>query len=134
MDLFRAIFADSDESSSSSSDENSDDYDPGLDRQKGNVIVIEVTQLHLKQWCRPHCERGRLPLTWGRVLFGRNICENERIGSCWGHSLAAPGSANVKVVFSLIDCKSDVANYWVLLNFHGTTCIHIIAKYQRKNP
>ena len=35
MDLFRAIFADSDESSSSSSsDENSDEEDPELDRQK----------------------------------------------------------------------------------------------------
>ena len=25
---------------------------------------------------------GRRPLTW--VLFGRNVCENERIGSRWG--------------------------------------------------
>ena len=25
---------------------------------------------------------GRRPPTW--VLFGENICENERIGSCWG--------------------------------------------------
>ena len=37
MDLFRAIFADSDESSSSSSsDENSDEEDPELDRQKSD--------------------------------------------------------------------------------------------------
>ena len=33
--------------------------------------------------------RGRQPLTW--VLFGKNVCENERIGSCWGgYVLAAP--------------------------------------------
>ena len=25
---------------------------------------------------------GRQPPTW--VLFGKNVCENERIGSCWG--------------------------------------------------
>ena len=36
MDLFRAIFADSDESSSSSSEENSDAEDPELDRQKND--------------------------------------------------------------------------------------------------
>ena len=32
-----------------------------------------------------------------RTLFGENVCENERNGSCWGggHAPAAPpGSAN----------------------------------------
>ena len=52
--------------------------------------------------------------------------ENERIGSHWeGGALVAPGFANVKVLFNLSNCESDVANNWVLLNFHGTTCIHI---------
>ena len=30
-----------------------------------------------------------------QVLFGENVCENKRIGSCWGGAPAAPpGSAN----------------------------------------
>ena len=39
---------------------------------------------------------GRPPPTW--VLFGKNICKNERIGSCFGGAPAAPlGSANVRL-------------------------------------
>ena len=42
---------------------------------------------------------GRQPLIW--VLFGENMCKNERIGSCWGGGGCAPvaphpGSANGK--------------------------------------
>ena len=47
---------------------------------------------------------GGVPSHWGGcqppmwVLFGKNICENERIGSCWGGGAHAggtpPGSAN----------------------------------------
>ena len=44
MDLFRAIFADSDESSSSSSDENSDEEDPELDRQKSDGEICFFSQ------------------------------------------------------------------------------------------
>ena len=36
---------------------------------------------------------GRGPPTW--VLFGKNVCENERIGSCRGHAPGTPSrSAN----------------------------------------
>ena len=39
---------------------------------------------------------GRPPPMW--VLFGENICKNERIGSCWGGTCRRrpppPGSAN----------------------------------------
>ena len=37
---------------------------------------------------------GRRPLT--RMLFGENMCENERIGSCYGGARRQqpPGSAN----------------------------------------
>ena len=40
---------------------------------------------------------GRAPTSsWMCMLFIKNICENERIGSCWGHVPAAPpGSTNV---------------------------------------
>ena len=41
---------------------------------------------------------GRQPLTW--VLFGENICKNERIGSRWGgggRRWCPPGSANAKL-------------------------------------
>ena len=36
----------------------------------------------------PSLWAGRQPLTW--MLFGKSICENERIGSHWGHAPAAP--------------------------------------------
>ena len=49
------------------------------------------------------------PLTW--VLFGKNVCENERIGSCWGeggmHWWHPPGSANVSFkTFIFLSCES----------------------------
>ena len=39
--------------------------------------------------------RGHQPPT--HTLFGENVCENERNGSCWGAPAAPPGSANANV-------------------------------------
>ena len=33
---------------------------------------------------------GCQPLTW--ALFGKNVCENKRIGSCWGGEACAGGA------------------------------------------
>ena len=37
------------------------------------------------------------------MLFGKNVCENERIGSCWGaHAGGAPGSANANAIKNIV--------------------------------
>ena len=48
---------------------------------------------------------GRQPPT--QALFGENVCENERIGSCWGRTLDTPldppmTNTHKKQVFSLV--------------------------------
>ena len=50
---------------------------------------------------------GRRPLTW--VLFGENICENERIGSCWGGARRRrpPGSGDAFIIKKVRGVKSN---------------------------
>ena len=70
------------------------------DNLESNPLTSSLLKIRSLQWriqdfplggCQPI--GGHQPLTC--TLFGKNVCENERNGSCWGCTLAAsPGSAN----------------------------------------
>ena len=88
-----------------------------------SVVVIVIIYLYRSsmrilypiQWrIQDFPEGGRGPPTW--VLFGKNVCENERIWSCGGGGGRAPGTPPPRSANAIQHCASSNLNFSV---FHG---------------